>query len=231
MPLLLIAARVGGQDHTSMPDVYGNLSIAVSEIPDSEELSLQLDWPAEDRAYYFVEHTEDLLEGFGSIKLFAGSRANSEGKLELGLQSTAPMSFYRLFITDDESHPRLLADDDGDKISNLLEAKAGWDAYEQPADMTTDADPDGPDGLPDYWEQFHFGNLNQAGGGDPDGDGILNRYEWEAGSDPTVDQTLDSENPGLMQFSYDALGQLTRSDGFVQLNFVFDDEGNLESAN
>ncbi len=87
------------------------------------------------------------------------------------------------------------------------------------------------DRLPDWWEQTHFSNLNQSTDGDPDGDGILNRYEWEAATDPTVDQTLDSEDPGLMQFSYDALGQLTRSDGFVNLNYVFDDEGNLEAAN
>ena len=174
-----------------MPDVYGNLDIAVSQIPDSSKLNVQLDWPAEDGAYYFVEHTEDLLEGFGSIKLFAGSRANPQGKLGLALQSTAPMGFYRLFITDDESHPRLLADDDGDKISNLLEAQAGWDAYEQPADLILDTD---NDGLPDYWEQFHFGNLDQDGAGDPDGDGILNRYEWEAATAPTIDQTIPPQS-------------------------------------
>ena len=176
-----------------MPDVYGNLNIGVSPIPGSEKYSIQLDWPAADGAYYFVEHTEDLLEGFGSIKLFAGSRANPEGKLGLGLQSTAPMGFYRLFITDDENHPRLLADDDGDKISNLLEAKAGWDAYEQPADMTTDADPDGPDGLPDYWEQFHFGNLNQDGTGDADGDGVSNKDEFNIGDNPEAEETERSQ--------------------------------------
>ena len=143
-----------------MPNVYGKLNITVSPIPGSEEHSLQLDWPAEDGTYYFVEHTEDLLEGFGSIKLFAGSRANSEGKLGVSLQSTGPVGFYRLFITDDENHPRLLADDDGDKISNLLEAKAGWDAYEQPADLILDTD---NDGLPDYWEQFYFGSLEHDG--------------------------------------------------------------------
>ena len=189
MPLLL-ALSAGAQDPAPkpmpMPDVYGNLDIGVSKIPDSSELNIQLDWPAVDGAYYFVEHTGDLLEGFGSIKLFAGSRANPEGKLGLGLQSTAPMGFYRLFITDDENHPRLLADDDGDKISNLLEAQAGWDAYEQPADLILDTD---NDGMPDYWEQFHFGNLNQDGTGDADGDGVSNKDEFNIGDNPEAEET------------------------------------------
>jgi hypothetical protein len=142
----LLAISAGAQDSAPMPDVYGKLNIAFSQIPGSEEHSIQLDWPAKDRAYYFVEHTEDLLEGFGSIKLFAGSRANPEGKLGLGLQSTAPTGFYRLFVTDDENHPRLLADDDGDTISNLLEAQAGLDAF-----SSVDGD---FNHLPDDWELF-----------------------------------------------------------------------------
>ena len=228
MPLLL-ALSAGAQDPAPMPmpNVYGKLNITVSPIPNSEEHSLQLDWPAVDGTYYFVEHTEDLLEGFGSIKLFAGSRANPEGKLGVSLQSTGPMGFYRLFITDDENHPRLLADDDGDKISNLLEAKAGLDAYEQPADMTTDADPDGPDGLPDYWEQFHFGNLNQDGTGDSDGDGISNREEFELSLDPNA-----SEEGAAFVYLYDELGQLIKANSdTVTINYILDAEGNILSKN
>jgi hypothetical protein len=46
-------------------------------------------------------------------------------------------------------------------------------------------DTDG-DGLPDAWEQQYFGDLNQAGGGDPDGDGATNAQEYAAGTDPTA---------------------------------------------
>lgn len=41
------------------------------------------------------------------------------------------------------------------------------------------------DGLPDEWEKLYFGNLTaQAAAGDPDGDGLSNSKEYEAGSDP-----------------------------------------------
>lgn len=48
-------------------------------------------------------------------------------------------------------------------------------------DAATDSD---ADGLPDEWEDEHFGNLDQLGSDDPDGDGFTNAEEYEAGSDP-----------------------------------------------
>lgn len=45
-------------------------------------------------------------------------------------------------------------------------------------------DSDG-DGLADAWEMAHFGNLNQDGNGDADGDGISNLREFRAGTNPT----------------------------------------------
>ncbi len=52
------------------------------------------------------------------------------------------------------------------------------------------ADSDG-DGLPDAWEQEHFGDLDQNGSGDPDGDGLDNAGEHAAGTDP-----LDPDTDG-----------------------------------
>ncbi len=40
------------------------------------------------------------------------------------------------------------------------------------------------DGLPDYWEQWHFDNLEPLPGNDDDADGIANRDEMAAGTDP-----------------------------------------------
>lgn len=45
-------------------------------------------------------------------------------------------------------------------------------------------DSDG-DGLADAWELQHFGNLNQNGSGDFDGDGVSNLREYRAGTNPT----------------------------------------------
>ena len=46
-------------------------------------------------------------------------------------------------------------------------------------------DSDG-DNLPDAWEVEHFGHLNNAGDGDPDGDGLVNLLEFQQAGDPTV---------------------------------------------
>jgi hypothetical protein len=46
-------------------------------------------------------------------------------------------------------------------------------------------DTDG-DGLPDEWEQVHFGNLAVGANDDGDGDGISNLKEFAFGSNPTV---------------------------------------------
>ena len=40
------------------------------------------------------------------------------------------------------------------------------------------------DGLPDPWEMAHFGNLNQNGSGDFDGDGLTNLQEYQMGTNP-----------------------------------------------
>ena len=41
------------------------------------------------------------------------------------------------------------------------------------------------DGLPDDWEMFYFGNLDQGANDDPDHDGVNNLAEYRAGTDPT----------------------------------------------
>lgn len=41
------------------------------------------------------------------------------------------------------------------------------------------------DGMPDPWEERHFGDLSQTAAGDWDGDGLSNAGEWRAGTVPT----------------------------------------------
>ena len=41
------------------------------------------------------------------------------------------------------------------------------------------------DGLPDSWEEQHFGGTNGLHAGDSDGDGVSDRHEYVCGTDPT----------------------------------------------
>jgi uncharacterized protein YkwD len=50
------------------------------------------------------------------------------------------------------------------------------------------------DGLPDEWELEYFGDLQQAPGDDPDGDGLENLAEHQRGTSPADD---DTDNDGM----------------------------------
>lgn len=74
----------------------------------------------------------------------------------------------------------LVLDDAG---NGMLGDRAGF-----PAEDTDD------DGLDDFWELTHFGNLAQDGAGDPDEDGLSNSEELEAG---TLPSNKDTDRDGL----------------------------------
>ena len=85
------------------------------------------------------------------------------------------------------------ADPDGDLSDNEDEMWAGTDPNDQVSSPDTDNDLAG-DGLPDGWEvkYFRVGNetlaeaiAHQDATGDPDGDGVNNKLEYLAGTDPT----------------------------------------------
>lgn len=56
------------------------------------------------------------------------------------------------------------------------------------------------DGLADGWETQYFGNLNQNGAGDYDGDGMSNLQEYIMGTSPTSQATADSGQINLQVF-------------------------------
>jgi|GEM_PF-4123884 len=87
------------------------------------------------------------------------------------------------------------ADDDGDIFTNLEEFEQGGN----PADQLSSPDTDG-DGLPDGWEVKFFRTADESlatlvtyqdGSGDPDGDGLSNKFEQVAGTDPNDSGSRD----------------------------------------
>ena len=73
--------------------------------------------------------------------------------------------------TDIDGNPRVI----GGRVD-----MGAWEA----ATKSPDAD---SDGLPDDWEIEHFGNISAPADGDPDGDGLANREEYNLGTNPRSD--------------------------------------------
>ena len=147
--------------------------------------SLLLDWAAQPEVYYFMEASPDL-STWTSAKLL---KDNAEtGTLSLGTTISSDKAFFRLSLEGDPSSARLRADDDGDKIINLLEADADMDAFKTEASVDSDGDE-----IPDYWEQFHFGTLVHDASYVAITDGLTLDEAFAASTDPTK---LDSDGDG-----------------------------------
>jgi hypothetical protein len=85
--------------------------------------------------------------------------------------------------------------DDADRLTEVLcetsQAKVSWkyDAAHNVVEHKVFTDTDG-DGIADYWEILHFGNLTTCNAStDWDGDGLSDYAEYVAGTDPTSDES------------------------------------------
>lgn len=93
------------------------------------------------------------------------------------LKSTSPA------IDADESFPESKIDIDG-------ESRPSGGASDIGADEFVNAD---EDDLPDWWELENFGDLEETGSGDTDGDGLDNEAEFVLGTKPNI---ADTDNDG-----------------------------------
>ena len=96
--------------------------------------------------------------------------------------------------------------------SYVLTARAvdqfGTVTISDPVNVTVFADSDG-DRLEDPWEILYFGDLSQDDLGDFDGDGAVNRLEYDRGTDPSDNQDIPVNLPSVVE--------ITRPDeGFTQ---------------
>lgn len=73
-------------------------------------------------------------------------------------------------------------DTDSDTYNDKFEIDNGYDPLD-PNDHPAFVDDDN-DGLPDEWERDNFGNLDYGPNDDPDGDGLINREEYKARTNP-----------------------------------------------
>lgn len=77
------------------------------------------------------------------------------------------------------------------------------------------------DDLPDWWEMKYFGNLDEDAQDDsesPDGDGLINLYEYLLGFDPTL---FDSDGNGVA----DLLDAITYPDVYTPAEWLVDTDG------
>lgn len=91
------------------------------------------------------------------------------------------------------------------------------------------ADSDG-DGLPDDFEQAHFGNLTEGANGDPDGDGRTNLDEFRLGTNPDFNELLVS-NDGLSSTFENVQRDFTLPGIFVVRDFGQGYRGPWEASN
>ena len=134
---------------------------------------------------YFIQCSDDLIHWSYVPVIESGAAAVTE----YGFSSTAGRFFLRLRHTDAATggNPDT-ADFDGDHVPNMAE-------LDQHTDPLLKADTDG-DQMPDDWEKlFSFDPASAADGLlDTDTDGLTNRAEWLASSDP---RNADTDGDGF----------------------------------
>jgi hypothetical protein len=161
-----------------LADIFAGREVSPDEIPAGVRLPL---------LPIVAAQTANAMQalGDGSVKIAGIVTSDSTGYLFQSGNTT-----YRLegmtegFADGTPAMLRLIVDPQGCGFSPLP-ARVLEVVNRGLAPLGAVVDSDG-DGLADDWEYFHFGNLDQDGDDDPDGDGLDNQAEHDGGTDPNV---------------------------------------------
>lgn len=203
----------------------------IEKDPTTPAQPLKLKFWGNPNVYYVIESTTDLTTSwdqyFYAVKGVAGSGGTGQAEaVQFAPFAGTDKAFFKLLGDSDPFSLLGLTDHDGDGIATALELDNSMNAVV--AETIVDSE---PDGLPDYWEIFYFGDLSRDGEGDFDNDGILDKFEWQARTNPIVDDTI--RNALRDEFSYDDRGWLS---GFKLMSsretiHSHDAEGNIIQQN
>jgi len=126
------------------------------------------------------------------------SNANNYCTVNIGqVKQAAKLVYDRLIeVSYTTNYPwsNVSTDDCDWAIANIGQLKQVFDF-----DLRGDED---EDGLKDWWEMKYFGDLDETGTGDNDGDGLNNLGEYENGANPLDTDTDDDGMPDGWEVSY-----------------------------
>ena len=158
---------------------------------DSVNDTWKFSWWGRSGITYFMQQSDDLM----SWQYIPVIEPGQNGVVEWNFATSADKLFMRLKHTDKATVNPFDDDFDGDGISNINELTA-------PSELNLDPfDPDSNDNgildgfedidddtLPDWWEIYWFGDLDQDANQDTDNDFISNGSEFLADTNPTMGQ-------------------------------------------
>ena len=113
----------------------------------------------------------------------------TSGQLVIG-QSLDESAFLGLDVALVLLYDRALTDAEHERVVHYLQSR-----------LRTIVDEDA-DGLPDAWEEAHFGGLHANPGDDFDGDGLTNEREFQLGLNPTLPDSDGDGMPDGWEISY-----------------------------
>ncbi len=183
--------------------------------------TIEVQWRSEEGLRYQVEISSDLSEWQSEGDIVEGNGLIMSHTLSQGTGGSAQKLFWRI-----TGYPPLDGDEDG--LNEWEEAVLGMDRNNPDEDS---------DGILDGWEWQIFSAAPDDGidtvadvlpNDDFDGDGLSNRDEFRHNLDPQID---DSSVPANQQtYNYDLNGRLTEANAGSNLNYGYDNEGNLTTG-